>query len=347
MRLAAQLSNRLLERGLIPDPVIRVGIRGLLKDKLQEERDLQQKFGDKRLESFIKQLNESPIAVNTREANEQHYEVPTDFFQCVLGKHMKYSCGYWPEGVKTLDASEESMLDLTVTHAHLSDGQKVLELGCGWGSLTLYMAARFPRSKIVGVSNSATQREYILRQAKARHLNNVRIITADMNAFAIDEKFDRVVSVEMFEHMRNYQKLLQKVADFLNDDGMLFVHIFTHKEFSYLYDEKDKHDWIAKYFFTGGIMPSNDLLLGFQDKVRLQARWFFNGSHYQKTSEAWLKNMERNRKQILPILKSVYGAQYRKWWVYWKVFFMSCAELWGYSNGEEWMVCHYLFNKRK
>ena len=346
MRTILKISQGLLERNLIPDPIIRIGIRGLLQDKLNQENELKKEFGSKPKMDLIEFLKSSPIAVNTREANEQHYELPTGFFQMIMGKHMKYSSGFWKEGVRDLDTSEEDMLALTVERAELSDGMSILELGCGWGSLTLYMALKFPQAKIVGVSNSSTQKEYILREAKARKLNNVRIITADMNEFSIDEKFDRVVSVEMFEHMRNYAKLLNKVASFLKNDGKLFVHIFTHREFAYLYQEKDESDWIAKYFFTGGIMPSDDLLLHFQDHFKIEEQWQVSGIHYQKTSEEWLKNMDRNKEKIIPILKKTYGEdQYIKWWVYWRVFFMSCAELWGYKNGTEWIVSHYRFRK--
>ncbi len=341
MRTMAQVTNRLLEKGVIPDPLIRFGIRGLLKDKLKEERKNKKSFGEKNKFELIELLKTSPIAVNTTDANEQHYELPTEFFKFVMGKHMKYSCGLWKEGTTSFDTSEEDMLQLTVERAQILDGQRVLELGCGWGSLTLFMAQKFPKCQILGVSNSSTQKQYILREAKKRQLTNVRIMTADMNDFLTEENFDRIVSVEMFEHMRNYKKLLGKISDFLNKEGKLFIHIFTHKEFAYLYKEEDENDWIAKYFFTGGIMPSDDLLFHFQDHLKVEEHWHVNGSHYQKTSEEWLKNMDRNKDKIMPILKNTYGEDYRKWWVYWRVFFMSCAELWGYNNGTEWIVSHY------
>jgi len=346
MKKVFNITQGLLERNLLPDPVIRFGIRGLLKDKLKEENAFRDQLGPKRKADLIEFLKTSPIAVNTREANEQHYELPTEFFQLVMGRHMKYSCGLWKEGVSELDVSEEDMLELTVERAEIKDGMSILELGCGWGSLTLFMARKFPKSRIVGVSNSSTQREFILREAKNRKLNNVRIVTADMNDFTINEHFDRAVSVEMFEHMRNYSKLLGKVSGFLKEDGKLFVHIFTHKEFAYLYEEKDPSDWIARYFFTGGIMPSDDLLLYFQEHFRIEEQWQVNGVHYQKTSEEWLKNMDKNKDKIIPILIDTYGKdEYRKWWVYWRVFFMSCAELWGYMGGSEWIVSHYRFKK--
>jgi cyclopropane-fatty-acyl-phospholipid synthase len=348
MKKTFQLTNRLLEKGLIPDPLIRLGIRGLLKEKLDGEKRLQQAQGENRKAELIDFLKSSPIAVNTKEANEQHYELPSDFFELIMGKHMKYSCGFWNEGVRDFDTSEKDMLELTVDRADLKNGQSILELGCGWGSLTLFMAEKFPASRITGVSNSRTQKLFIENRARERNLSNVRILTADMNHFDVKEKFDRAVSVEMFEHMRNYKKLLEKIASFLKDDGKLFVHIFTHKDFAYLYDEKDESDWIAKYFFTGGVMPSDDLLLSFQDHFQIEKHWQVNGRHYQKTSEGWLKNMDRHKGKIMPILKTTYGeAECKKWWNYWRIFFLSCAELWGYKDGTEWIVSHYRFRKVK
>jgi cyclopropane-fatty-acyl-phospholipid synthase len=340
------LSEDLITKGLLPDFAIRAGIRRLLEEKLQAEKKDGIEFGQERFIKLINHLKSSPIAVSTKQANEQHYEVPTEFFQLVLGKYLKYSSGYWKEGVADLDQSEKDMLEIVCERADLEDGQSILELGCGWGSLSLFMAEKFPQNRIVGVSNSATQRAYILAQASFRGLKNLEIITADMNAFEIHASFDRVVSVEMFEHMRNYQKLLEKVARFLKPDGKLFVHIFTHREYAYLYDETDEKDWIGKYFFTGGIMPSDHLLLYFQDHVRIEHHWRVSGTHYEATSNAWLRNMDMNRERIIPILKNVYGNDYQKWWHYWRVFFMACAELWGYKNGTEWMVSHYLFRKR-
>ncbi|MCU0411738.1 MAG: cyclopropane-fatty-acyl-phospholipid synthase family protein, partial [Bacteroidetes bacterium] len=299
------------------------------------------------LQQMIERLRKSPIAVHTTDANEQHYEVPTDFFKLVLGRNMKYSSGYWRDGITSLDRSEEDMLALTCERAELADGMKVLELGCGWGSLTLFMAAKYPKARITAVSNSRTQKDYIDAEAKKRGLKNVRVLTADVNRFAIKERFDRVVSVEMFEHMRNYQRLLEKVASFLKPDGKLFVHIFTHKDFAYLFEVRDESDWMSKYFFTGGIMPSDDLLLYCADDVVIEKHWHVPGEHYEKTSEAWLARMDENKEAIMPILARTYGeAQATKWWVYWRVFFMACAELWGYRDGSEWMVSHYLFRKR-
>lgn len=338
--------EKIMEKDWLPDGVIRFGIRNLLKSKLSHEQRQREEFGNARFLSLIDELKSSPIAINTTDANEQHYEVPTEFFQYVMGKYMKYSCGYWENDDVSFDQSEKDMLEITVQRADLSDGMDILELGCGWGSLSLYMAEKFPNSRIVGISNSRTQKKFIDAQATSRRLSNLKIKTIDMNDFNLDQKFDRAVSVEMFEHMRNYQILLEKISRCLNPQGKLFVHIFTHKEYAYLYQVNQGFDWMARYFFTGGIMPSDDLLLYFQDHFRIENHWRVNGQHYQKTSEGWLKNMDSHRDNIIPILKQTYGDDYKKWWVYWRVFFMACAELWGYKKGSEWMVSHYLFQKR-
>lgn len=339
--------NTLLEKDLIPDFLIRVGIRKLLKQRLRDENKGTPEAQKKHLLALIEELKASPIAIHTQDANEQHYEVPTAFYQYCLGKHLKYSSGYWNRGVKDIDASERDMLELTCNRAELANGQDVLELGCGWGSLSLYMAAKYPKSNFTVISNSRTQKIYIDEQAKKRNISNLEVLTVNINEFSLTKIFDRVVSVEMFEHMRNYEKLMKLVADRLKPDGKLFVHIFTHKEYAYKFEVQDESDWMSKYFFTGGIMPSDDLLLYFNAHLSMEKHWRVSGIHYHKTSEAWLQNMDRHRKEIMPIFKKTYGSdQALKWWVYWRIFFMACAELWGYENGNEWMVSHYLFHKK-
>jgi cyclopropane-fatty-acyl-phospholipid synthase len=338
--------DKLVEQDKVPDFLLRKGIRKLLQQRLDDEEKPDVEAQQAHLMKLIAELKASPIAVNTTDANEQHYEVPTQFYQYCLGKNLKYSSGYWKIGVTDIDTSEDDMLELTCQRAGLSNGQYVLELGCGWGSLSLFMAAKYPESTFKVVSNSRTQKVYIDKQAKQRGITNLTVLTADMNTFTIKDKFDRVVSVEMFEHMRNYQLLMAKVASFLKQDGKLFIHIFTHKEYAYKFEVKDESDWMSKYFFTGGIMPSDDLLFYFNDDLLVGNHWQVSGTHYAKTSEAWLANMDKHKAEIMPLFEETYGkSQAVKWWVYWRLFYLACAELWNFNQGNEWIVSHYLFHK--
>lgn len=336
----------LLEKNILPDKTIRFGIKRLLKQRLNDENKGSDEKTQEHFMLLINQLKNSPIAVNTQDANEQHYEVPTEFYLKALGKNLKYSSAYWDENTKNLDEAEDKMLELTTNRASIKNGESILELGCGWGSLTLFMAKKYPDSKITAVSNSATQKIFIDEQAKLRGLNNITVITKDINELEIEEKFDRIVSVEMFEHMRNYEKLFAKVYDMLKPNGEIFIHIFTHKQYAYLFEVKDETDWMSKYFFTGGIMPSDHLFYYFTKNFEVQNHWIVNGTHYQKTAEAWLQNMDNAKDIIFPLFEQTYGKENAtKWFSYWRVFFMACAELWGYKDGNEWHVSHYLFRK--
>ncbi len=337
----------LIDKGRIPDALLRRAITVRLGKMLKRMRDADIETLHERHRVFVRGLLESPIAIRTDKANEQHYEVPPEFFKLSLGPRLKYSCGYWPDGVTTLEKAEEAALALVCARTEIKDGQKILELGCGWGSLSLYMAEKFPGCEITAVSNSGPQRVFIESAAKARGFENLRVVTDDMNDFRDAESaYDRCVSVEMFEHMKNYDALLQRISGWLKPEGKLFVHIFTHRELSYHFEEDN--NWIGKYFFTGGTMPGDRLLFEFQRSMRIAEHWRLSGTHYEKTANAWLENTDANRGRILELFAQTYGeGQAEMWLNRWRTFYIACAQFWGFAGGGEWLVSHYLFENGK
>jgi len=338
----------LCENGLVPDVLTRYGIRQLCRQRLVEENINDIEKADLRFRRMLEELRQSPIAIETAAANEQHYEIPTRFFQLCLGKRLKYSSCFYKTGDETLDEAEVAMLGIYSERAELKDGQHILELGCGWGSLTLWMAEKYPNANITAVSNSATQRLHIEAVCRERGWQHVKVITCDVNTLELDaNQFDRVVSVEMFEHMRNYQTLLNRISNWMKPEAKLFVHIFCHRYVMYPFETDGDDNWMGKYFFTGGIMPSADTLLHFQQDMSIQQRWLVSGEHYEKTSNHWLANQDANREEIMQIMKSTYGEKdAKRWFNRWRMFWLSCAELFGLEDGNEWLVAHYLFCKR-
>jgi cyclopropane-fatty-acyl-phospholipid synthase len=352
---SARLSTALIdacERGLLPDALVRAGMRSLMKQRLIDEGVDNAPLATERLAALVDELRQSPIAKETDAANEQHYEVPSAFFHLHLGPRLKYSCAWYETGTETLAQAEEAMFRLYADRAGLANGQRILDLGCGWGSMSLWMAERFPGAQIVGMSNSHGQREYIQARARERGLSNLTILTANVVEAefplqGVPADFDRVVSIEMFEHMKNYQSLFAKVASWMKPGAQALVHVFAHRTLAYHFEVKDKSDWMTKYFFTGGIMPSADLFLHFQDHLKVQRRWWVDGRHYEKTSNHWLAGMDAARAQIMPVFEQAYGkAEAARWFQRWRMFYMAVAELFGYDEGREWGVVHYLFEKR-
>jgi cyclopropane-fatty-acyl-phospholipid synthase len=336
----------LIERGLVPDWITRLGIRHLLGSRLADLRSEDTEHAAHLTQEFVQSIQHEQLALLPEKANEQHYEVPAEFFAKCLGEHRKYSSCYWPVGASTLAQAERAALSLTCARAGLADGQHILELGCGWGSLSLWMAAAYPASQITVLSNSNSQREYIEEQARQRGLPNLAVITRDFNDFDTDDRFDRIVSVEMFEHLRNWPAAFKNVSKWLKPDGKFFMHVFSHRGAPYPFIERDASDWMSKYFFSGGMMPSDDLALHCQDHLLVADHWRWAGTHYSKTSEAWLSNMDAAKTELFPLFKSTYGDGASVWWVRWRLFFMAVAELFAYENGQQWFVSQYLFTKR-
>ena len=329
-----------MEKGYVPDPVIRFGIRNLLKQRLKDMKSQD-------LDSHTKLLKESPLAIMTKQANEQHYEVPTEFYELCLGQHKKYSSCYWDENTSELEQAEQKALDISIERAEIKDGMRILELGCGWGSLSLELARRFPNSPVTVVSNSATQKQFIDSQAHKRGFKNLTVLTRDLgkeeNYNFGEEKFDRVMSIEMMEHLRNYEKFFSLVSKSMKPDAKFFIHVFTHKTNPYFFETEGEDNWMGKYFFSGGQMPARDLFDQFNKHLNVANKWDWNGTHYQKTLEAWLLKMDQNEEQVRVLFKQAYGAENVELWVNrWRVFYMACSELFGFNKGQEWAVTHYL-----
>ena len=339
------LAIELMERGILPDWLTCVGIRKLLRDRLHSlDRAKTDSLSQKKIEQagYV----EIPIAVETEQANKQHYEVPAAFFEAILGKRLKYSSCFWEKDCTSLDQAEERMLAISCERAGIADGMNVLELGCGWGSLSLWIAERYRNCRILAMSNSNSQREHIAAKATALGLRNVEVRTANINDFQPGRRFDRVVSVEMFEHIRNHNELFARISNWLESTGKLFVHVFCHRQFSYPFETEGDDNWMGKYFFTGGMMPSKEMLVRCQDHLALRQSWEVNGTHYQKTLMAWLAKLDANKRAIVRIFQDCYGpANAARWVQRWRVFLLACAELFGFRNGAEWFVAHYLFEQ--
>lgn len=341
------ITDAVIASGLLPDPLIRFGIRRLLRQRIDELRRGSEKTRRRCEAEFVQFLRSSPIAVHQDAANAQHYEVPPRFFELVLGPRLKYSSGLWEDGVTTLDVAEERMLELTSKRARLGPGQDILELGCGWGSLTLFMAERFPDSRILAVSNSRPQREFIMNRARALNLVNVEVETADIALWSPPRAFDRIVSVEMFEHLRNWPAMFDRTASWLKPEGRFFLHVFTHHERSYVFTDQGDSDFMARHFFSGGMMPADGLAPGVSTALELEEHQRIQGSHYARTAAAWLRNMDASRAEIESLFARTYGPLAKRFWHYWRAFFMSCEELWAWDEGREWLVSHYRFRRAR
>ena len=335
--------NPLLARGLIPDWILRRGVRSQGKERLNMMNKVD---STKEYSKFIKEASTGNIAVNTDDANNQHYEVDSEFFKYCLGKNLKYSCCFWDENTLDLDAAEDNMLEIYSQRAQITDGMSILDIGCGWGSLSLFLAQKYPKSEITGVSNSSSQKIFIDSVASERNISNLNIITRDINDFRTEEKYDRILSIEMFEHTKNTKKLMNLINDWLNPNGLFFMHVFAHKENPYYFDRDQKNAWMAKYFFTGGMMPNHNLFKDLKSNLEYQKSWMLSGEHYERTSNAWLDKMDQNKSKILSLFeRSNSSSVAKRKFHFWRLFYIACAEIFGYDDGNEWVVSHHLFKK--
>lgn len=337
----------LAERGVLPDALVRLGIRRLCERRLREESAGGPMLQSARFAAQVAALRESRVAIHTDAANRQHYELPPAFFQHCLGPRLKYSSCYYRTGTESLAEAEDAMLELYGKRAGLAAGQDILELGCGWGSLTLWMAQRYPSARITAVSNSRQQRTFIQERCLELGIRNVQVITCDVNQLDFPvQRFDRCISIEMFEHMRNYETLLSRISGWLRPKGKLFVHIFCHRHLLYPFETAGDDNWMGRHFFTGGLMPSADTLAFFQRDLQLENRWLLDGTHYQRTANHWLQRQDASREALMPVLREAYGDRAPLWFQRWRMFWMACAELFGYAEGQQWLVAHYCFGRR-
>ena len=335
--------NSLLGRGLIPDWILRRGVRSQGKERLNMMNKVD---STKEYSKFINEASTGNIAVNTDDANNQHYEVDSEFFKYCLGKNLKYSCCFWDDNTLDLDTAEDNMLEIYSERAEIIDGMNILDIGCGWGSLSLFLAQKYPKSKITGVSNSSSQKIFVDSVASKRNISNLKIITRDINDFRTQEKYDRILSIEMFEHTKNTKKLMNLINDWLNPKGLFFMHVFAHKENPYYFDRDQKNAWMAKYFFTGGMMPNHNLFKDLKSNLEYQKSWMLSGEHYEKTSNAWLDKMDQNKRKILSLFeRSNSSTIAKRKFHFWRLFYIACAEIFGYEDGNEWVVSHHLFKK--
>jgi cyclopropane-fatty-acyl-phospholipid synthase len=337
---------RMAEGGVFPDLLLRAGTRRLLKRRLRQSVSGGEETRRDEQAALLGSLAAGPIAISTQSANAQHYEVPADFFASVLGPQLKYSCCLWDETAADLADAEEAMLALTSTRAGIEDGMRILDLGCGWGSFSLWAAERFPNTQILALSNSRLQREFIEKRAADRALTNLRVWTADINDFTPEEQFDRVVSIEMMEHVRNHRALFERISNWLAPGGSAFAHIFCHRSHTYTYEANDATDWMARNFFTGGMMPAESLFEHYQEHLVLRDQWRVGGDHYHKTCDAWLARLDQNREAALRILADGYTEDASRWFHRWRLFFIACSELFAYRGGNEWFVSHYRWDAR-
>jgi len=338
--------DALIDACRLPDPVLSATIRRLLGARRSADAPAAAELAEA--------LWAGPVTVAADLANVQHYEVPSEFFELILGERLKYSAAWWPDGVSTLDAADEAMLELTCQRAGLADGQDVLELGCGWGSLTLWMAERFPAARIVAVSNSSTQRRFILDRAASRGLTNVTVITADVGDLGMTahtdvvgpERFDRIISVEMFEHVRNHRELGRRIAHWLRPGGELFVHVFAHRSHPYLFEVGGAGDWMARHFFTGGMMPSEDWVPDAIDALDHRQTWRFDGRHYTRTLAAWRERLEERREAVIEVLsRGASATEGERRYHRWRTFLIACEELFSARRGREWGVVHHRMSR--